>query len=140
MSTPDLGGLVDHRVLTQLKEIEAAAEEAIADKQEIVDLDRRRNANRVSLNAFLLEYRFFSLLFSLNFISVFQEALRAVEKVNHSDKKTWMAVGNCFFKLPTNAVKDIIKEGEIITPLDRILGEKRAFPRRICVTIFLASE
>ena len=73
------------------------------------------------------KYRFFSLFFSLNLIVVFQEALRAVEKVNHSDKKTWMAVGNCFFKLPTNAVKDIIKEGKIITPLNRILGEKTRF-------------
>ena len=42
-------GVIDHRLLTQLKEIEEAAEEVLADKQEIVDLDRRRNANRVSI-------------------------------------------------------------------------------------------
>ncbi|XP_018589573.1 p53 and DNA damage-regulated protein 1 isoform X2 [Scleropages formosus] len=39
------------RVLRYLAEVEEAAEDVLADKQQIVDLDVRRNRNREALNA-----------------------------------------------------------------------------------------
>ena len=38
--------LIDGHVLEHLREIEEAAEEVLSEKQEIVDLDRKRNQNR----------------------------------------------------------------------------------------------
>ncbi|XP_035376337.1 p53 and DNA damage-regulated protein 1 isoform X4 [Electrophorus electricus] len=39
------------RALEHLSEVEAAAEDVLADKQQIVDLDARRNRNREALSA-----------------------------------------------------------------------------------------
>ncbi|XP_063072601.1 p53 and DNA damage-regulated protein 1 [Engraulis encrasicolus] len=39
------------RVLEYLTEVEEAAEDVLSDKQQIVDLDKRRNSNREALNA-----------------------------------------------------------------------------------------
>ena len=71
-------------LLTALTDIEIAAEEVLSSKQEIVDLDRKRNSNR--------------------------EAIRALEKEekNHykgANSKAWLAMGNSFFRLPVrNAI------------------------------------
>lgn len=83
--------LSNEKLLTYLVEIEASAEEVLADKQEIVDLDRKRQATR--------------------------EAIRAVQNQsqNHwkgDQSKTWMAVGNTFFKLPAKTAADMLKRGK----------------------------
>ncbi|XP_076123840.1 p53 and DNA damage-regulated protein 1 isoform X2 [Alosa pseudoharengus] len=39
------------RVLQYLTEVEEAAEDVLSDKQQMVDLDKKRNANREALNA-----------------------------------------------------------------------------------------
>ena len=67
------------QLMVHLREIEEAAEEVLSDKQEIVDLDRKRCQNR--------------------------EAIRAMSHLNHAGATTssssssqWLAMGNCFFK------------------------------------------
>ncbi len=82
----------DERLLTHLREIEEAAEDVLTDKQEIVDLDRRRNENR--------------------------EALRALDKSckahwkGEEGSKTWLAMGtNCFLKLPSRQAKELLQRG-----------------------------
>ncbi len=80
---------VDGKLLTYLKEVEAAAEDVLADKQEIVDLDRKRHRVR--------------------------EALRAVEKSD--ENKLWMAAGNTFIKMPTETAVDMMKAGKLFNYL-----------------------
>ena len=80
----------DHRILIHLRELEEAAENVLADKQEIVDLDRRRNSNR--------------------------EALAALDKVSKSHWKgdnsgTWLTMNNCFLQLSTGTAKRLIQQG-----------------------------
>ena len=84
--------LSNDKILTHLKEVESAAEDVLTDKQEIVDLDRKRNQTR--------------------------EALRAIEKTSKADykgdaSKIWMATGNTFIKMPCSAAKDMLKSGEL---------------------------
>ena len=46
-----MGDNLDGHVLEHLREIEEAAEEVLSEKQEIVDLDRKRNQNREAIRA-----------------------------------------------------------------------------------------
>ncbi len=71
------------KVLVHLADLEAAAEDVLTDKQEIIDLDRKRNQNR--------------------------EAIRAINSAN--EKKQYLAMGNCFFQLPTEKAKDLLQKG-----------------------------
>jgi len=71
-----------------LAEIELAAEEVLASKQEILDMDRKPNSNR--------------------------EAIRALEKEAKShyqgeESKSWLAMGNSFFRLPNRSAVDMLK-------------------------------
>ncbi|XP_041457247.1 p53 and DNA damage-regulated protein 1-like [Lytechinus variegatus] len=71
-------------VLTHLGELEALAEEILTEKQQIVDLDRKRNQSR--------------------------EAVRALKNQTESQKskkevKTWVSFGNTFIKFPAKNVK-----------------------------------
>ena len=80
----------DHRILIYLRELEQAAENVLADKQEIVDLDRRRNSNR--------------------------EALAALHKMSKSDWKgdnsrTWLTMNNCFVQLKRGTAKSLVQQG-----------------------------
>ena len=80
----------DHHVLIHLREIEEAAENVLADKQEIIDLDRRRHANR--------------------------EALSALDKSAKShwkgdDSRTWLTMNNCFIQMKTGKAKELVKLG-----------------------------
>eukprot|EP00090_Calanus_glacialis_P020366 TRINITY_DN3134_c0_g1_i1.p1 TRINITY_DN3134_c0_g1~~TRINITY_DN3134_c0_g1_i1.p1 ORF type:complete len:149 (-),score=68.42 TRINITY_DN3134_c0_g1_i1:19-465(-) len=75
-------------LLAALAEIELAAEEVLASKQEIIDLDRKRNSNR--------------------------EAIRALEKAAKShykgvESKSWLAMGNSFFRLPNRSAVDMLR-------------------------------
>merc|ERR1719431_2529503 len=75
-------------ILPIVTDIERCAEEILSAKQEIVDLDRKRNSNR--------------------------EAIRALEKeakahYKGSDSKCWLAMGNSFFRLPNRNAVDMLK-------------------------------
>ena len=81
--------------MVHLREIEEAAEEVLSDKQEIVDLDRKRCQNR--------------------------EAIRAMSHLNHAGAATtttsssssqWLAMGNCFFKLPQDKAKTLLQKDQ----------------------------
>ncbi len=76
------------KVLTHLAEMEAAAEAVLSDKQEIIDLDRKRNLNR--------------------------EAIRGITSASTpgASSKTWLAMGNCFFQLPTDKAKSMLVKGK----------------------------
>ena len=72
-------------------DIERSAEEVLTAKQEIVDLDRKRNSNR--------------------------EAIRALEKeakthYKGSDSKCWLVMGNSFFKLPNRNAVNLLKKDQ----------------------------
>ena len=95
-----------------LREIEEAAEEVLSDKQEIVDLDRKRCQNR--------------------------EAIRAMSHLNHAGAATtttssssssssqWLAMGNCFFKLPKDKAKTLLqKDQDRLDTQINILRSKR---------------
>jgi len=89
------------RLLEHLCEIEEAAEEVLSNKQEIVDLDRKRCQNR--------------------------EALRALSHLNTSEqteKKCWLAMGNCFFQLPQDKAKNLLQKDQ--TECDRQINQLRS--------------
>ncbi|OXA61176.1 p53 and DNA damage-regulated protein 1 isoform X2 [Folsomia candida] len=83
------------RIVTYLTDLEQAAEEILTDRQTIIDYDRKRNANR--------------------------ESLRHLK--NSSEKKTWIAMGNNFFKLEKVAVEDMIHKDQV--KLDTSINEIR---------------
>ena len=68
--------------MVHLREIEEAAEEVLSDKQEIVDLDRKRCQNREAIRA----------------MSHLNHAGAATTTTSSSSSSQWLAMGNCFFK------------------------------------------
>ena len=88
-----MGDNLDGHVLEHLREIEEAAEEVLSEKQEIVDLDRKRNQNR--------------------------EAIRALSRKpqenssNESNDKAWLAMGNCFFELPKKKALNLLEQDQV---------------------------
>ena len=93
--------------MVHLREIEEAAEEVLSDKQEIVDLDRKRCQNR--------------------------EAIRAMSHLNHAGAATtttsssssqWLAMGNCFFKLPQDKAKTLLQKGKVYKKMTIFAAEK----------------
>lgn len=72
-----------------LEEVEAAAEEVISDRQEIITLDRRRNTNREALRQLATEGK-------------------------ASDSRMWICVGNMFLRMPGGFVKESIEKGECV--------------------------
>jgi hypothetical protein len=81
----------NERLLTCLKDLELAAEDVLADRQEIVDLDRRRLQNREALRAL-------------------DEHCKSHWKGEEADM--WLAAANCFFRLPAQNAKKIMQNGE----------------------------
>ena len=82
---------MDSDVLKLLTDIERSAEDILSSKQEIVDLDRKRNSNR--------------------------EAIRALEKeakthYKGSDSKCWLAMGNSFFRLPNKNAVNLLRKDQ----------------------------
>jgi len=88
----------DSELLTYIKEVESKAEEVLSDRREIVDLDRKRNQNR--------------------------EAIRALKSTEGQEDKTWLAMGNTFFKLPTDKAKNLIEKDQV--SLDREINILRS--------------
>merc|ERR1711872_970139 len=72
--------------LKVMAEVEELADEILTDKAQIVDCDKKRNANR--------------------------EALRALKK-NADNDKEWFCIGNLFVKLSHSAAVDIIENDQI---------------------------
>ena len=82
----------DHRILIHLRELEEAAENVLAEKQEIIDLDRKRNSNR--------------------------EALSALDKASKShwkadESRTWLTMNNCFIQMKTGKAKELVRQGKL---------------------------
>ncbi|KAJ1122965.1 hypothetical protein NDU88_001438 [Pleurodeles waltl] len=73
-------------VLRFLQEVEERAEEVLADKQQIVDLDIKRNQNR--------------------------EALRALQRDLGSPEKVMVCFGNMFIKFPKTKTTEMIKKDQ----------------------------
>ena len=85
-----MDSLSNEKLLTYLIEIETAADQVLSAKQEVVDLDRKRQLNR--------------------------EAIRALDKESSKhwkgdDGRTYLAMGNTFLKLPTRTAKDLLGKG-----------------------------
>ncbi|XP_018589572.1 p53 and DNA damage-regulated protein 1 isoform X1 [Scleropages formosus] len=76
------------RVLRYLAEVEEAAEDVLADKQQIVDLDVRRNRNREALNA-----------------------LRRDAEMSDEDKIK-VCFGSMFIKLPKKTTRQMIHKDQ----------------------------
>ncbi|XP_063152930.1 p53 and DNA damage-regulated protein 1 [Candoia aspera] len=90
-------------VLRYLAEVEALAEEVMAARQQIVDLDQKRNQNR--------------------------EALRALSKEIDSPEKVTVCFGNMFIQLPKTKTQDMLQRDqelldEEITKLQKELKVK----------------
>jgi len=83
------------RIVTHITDLEEVGDEILKDRQTIIDYDRKRNANR--------------------------ESLRHLR--NQSDKKTWIAMGNTFFKLETTSAAEIIQKDQ--TKLDKSINRLR---------------
>ena len=90
------------RVLRLAADVELAAEELMADREEIVNLDRRRNANR--------------------------EALRATRKTN--DRSVWTLCGTMFVKMPRGDFDAMLKRDQkrIDAEIDAL---RDALPRKV---------
>ena len=91
MDSKDIN-LAGTMLVKSLSEIEELAEEIMADKEQIKNLDQRRNANR--------------------------EALNAMKKCKGegSSNKSWMCLGGMFIKYPTANISQILLKDQ--TELD----------------------
>lgn len=78
-------GLLDDssRMMQHLVEMESAAEDILADKQQLINLDRKRQKTR--------------------------EAVRVLSKDKKSAKQ-WVCFGNMFLKLPTEKTKKLLEK------------------------------
>ncbi|KAI8820175.1 uncharacterized protein EV422DRAFT_620570 [Fimicolochytrium jonesii] len=85
--------------LQKQAEVERLAEDILIKKQLVVDLDRRRNDNRM--------------------------ALRSIQKTSSSqpDKKTYFFAGGLFMKLPASSVSTLLTEDQ--TNIDGEIGRLR---------------
>ncbi|XP_064489682.1 p53 and DNA damage-regulated protein 1-like isoform X3 [Ornithodoros turicata] len=67
-----------------LADIEAVAEEILADKEQVIDLDKKRQKNR--------------------------EALRALQKMEDVKGRPWICIGNMFMKMPNDHTKELLEK------------------------------
>ncbi|XP_048464245.1 p53 and DNA damage-regulated protein 1 [Rhincodon typus] len=77
---------MSEQVMNYLTEVEELAESLLADKQQIVDLDLKRNRNR--------------------------EALRALHKSTEKSGNVMVCFGNMFIKFPNSRTKDMIQKDQ----------------------------
>lgn len=97
MSLPLANGTEPDLVLRFLQEVEERAEEVLADKQQIVDLDIKRNQNR--------------------------EALRALQRDLGSSDKVMVCFGDMFIKFPKTKTTEMIQKDQ--QRLDEEIGKLR---------------
>ncbi|XP_068598925.1 p53 and DNA damage-regulated protein 1 isoform X1 [Brachionichthys hirsutus] len=88
---------VSQRILEYLTEVEAAAEEVLTTKQQIVDLDTKRNRNR--------------------------EALNALKHEMSDSEKVMVCFGNMFIKLPKLKTSEMIQKDQ--EQLDKEINDLR---------------
>ncbi|XP_038553711.1 p53 and DNA damage-regulated protein 1 [Micropterus salmoides] len=88
---------VSQRVLDYLTEVEEAAEDVLATKQQIVDLDTKRNRNR--------------------------EALNALKHEVPDSEKVKVCFGNMFIKLPKLKTREMIQKDQ--EQLDKEINDLR---------------
>ncbi|XP_034054552.1 p53 and DNA damage-regulated protein 1 [Gymnodraco acuticeps] len=86
---------VSQRVLEHLTEVEEAAEEVLSTKQQVVELDSRRNRNREALSALRTE----------------------------DTEKVKVCLGNMFIKLPKLKTREMIQKDQ--EQLDKEINELR---------------
>ncbi|KAM8913444.1 p53 and DNA damage-regulated protein 1 [Spinachia spinachia] len=86
------------RVLEYLTEVEEAAEDVLTTKQQIVDLDTKRNSNR--------------------------EALNALKNEMSNTDKVKVCFGSLFIKLPKSQTRDMIQKDQ--EQLDKEINDLRA--------------
>uniref|UniRef100_A0A131YCQ3 p53 and DNA damage-regulated protein 1 n=1 Tax=Rhipicephalus appendiculatus TaxID=34631 RepID=A0A131YCQ3_RHIAP len=72
------------RVKQYLADIESTAETILADKEQVVELDRRRQKNR--------------------------EALRALKELEEDVHRPWVCIGNMFMKIPRHRTKELLEQ------------------------------
>ncbi|KAL1425599.1 hypothetical protein MTO96_019028 [Rhipicephalus appendiculatus] len=72
------------RVKQYLADIESTAETILADKEQVVELDRRRQKNR--------------------------EALRALKQLEEDVHRPWVCIGNMFMKIPRHRTKELLEQ------------------------------
>ncbi|XP_037271895.1 pdrg1 prefoldin-like subunit [Rhipicephalus microplus] len=72
------------RVKQYLADIELTAETILADKEQVVELDRRRQKNR--------------------------EALRALKQLEEDIHRPWVCIGNMFMKIPRHRTKELLEQ------------------------------
>jgi len=82
---------MDNQIIRLFEDLESAGEKVLSDRQEVVDLDRRRNSNRQAIRAL-------------------QQSSKAQYKGDLS--KTWIAVGNTFLKIPTSNAKNMLESDQ----------------------------
>ncbi|XP_068567777.1 p53 and DNA damage-regulated protein 1 [Cebidichthys violaceus] len=85
------------RVLEYLTEVEEAAEDVLTTKQQIVDLDTKRNGNR--------------------------EALNALKNETSDSDKVKVCFGNMFIKFPKSKTREMIQKDQ--EQLDKEIDELR---------------
>ncbi|XP_066528662.1 p53 and DNA damage-regulated protein 1 [Hoplias malabaricus] len=85
------------RVMEYLVEVEVAAEDVLADKQQIIDLDGRRNRNR--------------------------EAMNALRNSDSHNDKVRVCFGNMFIKFPKENAESMIHQDQ--KQLDQEINEIR---------------
>ncbi|CAE1314806.1 unnamed protein product [Acanthosepion pharaonis] len=90
-----LRSTVDHWI-SDLTEIEETAEKILTDKQQIVDLDKKRQQTR--------------------------EAIRVLNK-DKVNNKCWVCIGNMFLKLPKKSTKNLLEND--FNQLDREINSIR---------------
>ncbi|XP_034725060.1 p53 and DNA damage-regulated protein 1 isoform X1 [Etheostoma cragini] len=88
---------VSQRVLENLTEVEEAAEDVLTSKQQIVDLDTRRNRNR--------------------------EALNALKNEILDSEKVKVCFGNMFIQFPKSKTREMIQKDQ--EQLDQEINELR---------------
>lgn len=71
------------KLLPYLTQVEEVAEDILSDKQQLIDLDRRRQKTR--------------------------EAIRVIQK-DKTTEKTWVCFGNQFIKLPKQKTKKLLEK------------------------------
>ncbi|ELU05820.1 hypothetical protein CAPTEDRAFT_92249 [Capitella teleta] len=84
------------QVLDSILQVEGLAEDILVDRQQIVDLDRKRQQTR--------------------------QAIRALSKEN-SDDKSWVCFGNMFLKLQNSRAGNLLKKD--FNELDEEINETR---------------
>jgi len=82
---------MDNQIISLFEDLEFCGEKVLSTRQEIVDLDRRRNSNR--------------------------EAIRNLQRASKQhykgdERKAWIAVGNTFLKIPSAKARTFLEQDQ----------------------------